>query len=79
MPPVSRFRVLNASKGPAVRGPRAQADRKLYRQAMQKILFNQPCLTIQAISVEALTTDASGAISGITTADGRIIKGWRSL
>ncbi|MGD9814326.1 MAG: tRNA uridine-5-carboxymethylaminomethyl(34) synthesis enzyme MnmG [Hyphomonadaceae bacterium] len=47
-----QFRLLNRSKGPAVRGPRAQSDRKLYRQAMQAALAAQEGLTILAASVE---------------------------
>ena len=45
-----QFRILNRSKGPAVRGPRAQADRKLYRQAMQSVLAEQDGLFIEAAS-----------------------------
>ncbi|HLJ64827.1 MAG TPA: tRNA uridine-5-carboxymethylaminomethyl(34) synthesis enzyme MnmG [Stellaceae bacterium] len=61
-----QFRVLNRSKGPAVRGPRAQADRKLYRRAMQELLRDQPNLSVEAGSVEDLLLDR-GAVRGVVT------------
>jgi len=64
-----QFRMLNRSKGPAVRGPRAQADRKLYRQAMQAVLAAQPGLTIRAAAVEDLVI-VDGRVTGVVTADG---------
>jgi tRNA uridine 5-carboxymethylaminomethyl modification enzyme len=68
-----QFRVLNRSKGPAVRGPRAQADRKLYRQAMQTLLAEQPGLSIEEGAAEDLLLDAAGRVRGIVLADGRAI------
>jgi tRNA uridine 5-carboxymethylaminomethyl modification enzyme len=65
-----QFRMLNRSKGPAVRGPRAQADRKLYRQAMQRILAAQPNLHIVEGAVNALILDGSH-VGGVMTDDGR--------
>ncbi|MPZ11992.1 MAG: tRNA uridine-5-carboxymethylaminomethyl(34) synthesis enzyme MnmG [Kiloniellaceae bacterium] len=70
-----QFRVLNASKGPAVRGPRAQADRKLYREAMQAILAGQANLSIVEAAVEDLVLDDTGCCCGIVTAEGRRIVG----
>jgi tRNA uridine 5-carboxymethylaminomethyl modification enzyme len=66
-----QFRMLNRSKGPAVRGPRAQADRKRYRQAVQKLLFEQAGLTIISDGVEDLLTDDHGGIAGVVTSAGR--------
>src|SRR5262249_19791341 len=56
-------RVLNRSKGPAVRGPRAQTDRKLYRRAMQALPKAQPGLEIRAGSVEDLVIE-NGRLAG---------------
>lgn len=65
-----QFRMLNASKGPAVRGPRAQADRKLYREAMQDILNDYPNLTLVAGAADDLILDEEGEICGLKTLDG---------
>src|SRR6201996_8410075 len=66
------YRMLNASKGPAVRGPRAQADRKLYREAMQSILSEFASLEIIEDSVEDLRIE-QGEVRGVVTASGRDI------
>ena len=67
-----QFRMLNRSKGPAVRGPRAQADRKLYRAAMQAILAGQENLTIRADAAEDLEL-ADGRVVAVLTQAGRRI------
>ncbi len=64
-----QFRMLNRSKGPAVRGPRAQADRKLYREGMQSLLGAYPGLDIIEGAVEDLTV-SRGTVSGVILADG---------
>jgi tRNA uridine 5-carboxymethylaminomethyl modification enzyme len=65
------YKMLNASKGPAVRGPRAQADRKLYRQAMQEILQEFEHLTIIEDSVEDLIVSDHHDIQGVLTQSGK--------
>ena len=68
-----QFRMLNRSKGPAVRGPRAQADRKLYRQGMQDLLSTYAGLDIAEVAVEDLIVagDVSReTVAGVVGADG---------
>src|SRR3712207_6440220 len=67
------LKLLNRSKGPAVRGPRAQADRKLYRAAVQSLLRGTPNLTIRGDAVEDLRLGAGNAVLGVETASGRRI------
>jgi tRNA uridine 5-carboxymethylaminomethyl modification enzyme len=66
-----QFRMLNRSKGPAVRGPRAQADRKLYRLAMQRRLSEQANLSIVEGAAFSLLLE-NGCVAGVTTEDGRV-------
>ena len=65
-----QFRVLNRSKGPAVRGPRAQADRSLYRKAIVTLLEQMPGLSIVTSTVEDLIIDRAGRAAGVVSADG---------
>src|SRR2546423_8701355 len=65
-----QFRVLNRRKGPAVRGPRAQADRKLYAHAMQRAIRETANLTVIEAEVDDLMIGA-GAVTGIRLSDGR--------
>ncbi|WP_443748988.1 tRNA uridine-5-carboxymethylaminomethyl(34) synthesis enzyme MnmG [Asticcacaulis solisilvae] len=69
-----QYKVLNRSKGPAVRGPRAQIDRKLYREAMQAELAATENLTIVAAAVEDLIVDGD-TVMGAVDADGQAYRG----
>jgi tRNA uridine 5-carboxymethylaminomethyl modification enzyme len=66
-----QFRILNRSKGAAVRGPRAQADRKLYRRAVAELLAETPGLDIVEGAAEDLLLDQAGRVAGVSLGDGR--------
>jgi tRNA uridine 5-carboxymethylaminomethyl modification enzyme len=72
-----QFRMLNRSKGPAVRGPRAQADRKLYRRVMAELLDETENLEIIEGAAEDLILDANGRAAGLVLGDGRRIAAGR--
>jgi tRNA uridine 5-carboxymethylaminomethyl modification enzyme len=70
-----QFRVLNRSKGPAVQGPRAQADRRLYRQAMQAAIAATPGLTVIESGVRDLIVEAGRVCGVVTTRDDEVRSG----
>jgi tRNA uridine 5-carboxymethylaminomethyl modification enzyme len=65
-----QFRMLNRRKGPAVRGPRAQADRKLYAAAMQAAILETPNLSVIEGEADELLL-SNGRVTGVHLADGR--------
>lgn len=67
-----QFRVLNRRKGPAVRGPRAQADRQLYAEAMQREIADTPNLQVREAEADGISV-TDGAVTGVTLADGTAI------
>ena len=68
-----QFRLLNRSKGPAVQGPRAQADRKLYRQAMQRAIRETAGLSVIEGGVDDLIAE-DGRVAGVVLANGEAIR-----
>ncbi|XBQ17207.1 MAG: tRNA uridine-5-carboxymethylaminomethyl(34) synthesis enzyme MnmG [Oceanicaulis sp.] len=68
-----QFRLLNRSKGPAVRGPRTQSDRKLYREAMQAAIAEHANLDVAEAAAEDLLVE-DGACAGVIDGEGRV---WR--
>src|SRR6185369_3307017 len=68
-----QFRVLNRRKGPAVRGPRAQADRKLYAAAIQQAVSNQPGLTLIEAEADDLIIGRE-CVAGLRLVEGRELR-----
>lgn len=70
-----QFRMLNSSRGAAVQGPRAQADRQLYRQIMQEMILNYENLEVRETAVEGLEIDfEQNQVVGVKTSTGDLIK-----
>ena len=71
-----QFRLLNRSKGPAVRGPRTQSDRWLYKTVMQNLLFDYKNLTVLAHAVEDLVIK-NDRVVGVETTEGNVYRSER--
>ncbi len=69
------FKLLNRSKGPAVRGLRAQVDRAAYRRAIQAMLLETPNLTVQEGQVERLLLDTPARVAGVALESGSTLRG----
>lgn len=69
------YRMLNQSKGPAVHGPRVQADRRLYRSFIQAALTQQPNLHVIEGEAASLDFDKAGGVAGLHLADGTLLSG----
>ena len=69
-----QYRLLNRKKGPAVRGPRAQADRNLYKKFMQQEILNYPNLDCLYDPVEDLLLENQNQVSGVVCGSGKIVR-----
>lgn len=69
------FKLLNRSKGPAVRGPRVQADRARFAAAVQGLLRETPGLSVHSAAVQDLVVDGHGRVTGIRLGDGVALRG----
>ena len=72
-----QFRVLNRSKGPAMHGPRAQADKRAYQTEIKRLCEEQPNLSLRQETVDDLVTEGQGAalrIAGVRVADGTLYR-----
>src|SRR5450759_4543310 len=70
-----QFRMLNRTKGPSVRGPRAQCDKKAYQFRMKAVLERTPGLDIKQATVSKICTDGAGTATGVETDIGMSVSG----
>jgi len=68
------FKLLNRRKGPAVRGPRAQADRGFYRAAIKDLLFEMDALKLHEAEIGDICLDANGRLAAVICTDGRELR-----